>query len=437
MAGVGMSDAQVVSGKASKKPRRATPNPALPKLRRDGLGKNAKSATPPSAETRSKLRVNRVERFELLAAARALFLYEGKQKQLKHPANVHRTAKCKYVTHGSKVAVHKSLEHGSAFYSGLVSCSSVWACPVCAAKIQERRREEIADAIAWAHFNGLQPVLVTLTFPHYVWQTLAELMKQQADALHRLRAGEPWRRVKDGIGYEGLIRSLELTLGINGWHPHTHELWFVSAKITAEKLQALILARWETCCARAGLLDLNNVDQVRAFEAHAVDVKGWCDASDYLAKQDDSRHWGADREIAKGSSKAGRLKGRHPFGLLADAAKGDTKAMAKYLEYASVMTGKRQIYWSAGLKNAVGVVEKTDTQKNEECTERADILGMLELSEWRLIREAGKRAEILDAAEDGGWPAVQAIIMALTRPLVQSLRPKPKYKQQALPEPFG
>lgn len=387
------------------------------------LGKYAKSATPPTNEVRSKLRVNRAERYELLAGARALFLYQGKQEKLEHPANWHRTAKCKWISHGGKVAVHASLEHSSAFYSGLVTCGSVWACPICAAKIQERRREEIAAAIAWAHFRKLQPVMVTLTFPHYAWQKLADLADQQSDALHRLRAGAPWSRFKEIVGYRGLIRSLELTLGQNGWHPHTHELWFVSSSVDADEMKLKVLDRWKTCCARAGLLDLNDVDQVRAFEAHAVDVKGWCDASDYLAKQDDSRHWGADRELAKGSTKAGRAKGKHPFGLLAAASAGDKQAGAKFIEYAGVMKGKRQLFWSSGLKTKVGLVERSDEELAEEERDHAETLGLLDLTEWTLVREAGKRAELLDAAESGGWPAVQALIWSLTREKVKSLRP--------------
>jgi hypothetical protein len=167
----------------------------------------------------------------------------------------------------------------------------------------------------------------------------------------------------------------------------------------------------------------NDVDQVRAFEAYAVDVKGWCDASDYLAKQDDSRHWGADRELAKGSTKAGRAKGKHPFGLLATASAGDKQAGAKFIEYAAVMKGKRQLFWSSGLKTEVGLVERTDEELAEEERDSAEMLGLLDLSDWKLVREAGKRAQLLDAAESGGWPAVQALIRSLMREKVRSLKP--------------
>lgn len=381
---------------------------------RGALGKNTKSATPPQGYA------VRAQRYQLLAAARALFLHSGKRAGLEHPANFHRTAKCTHTTRGGDVGVHASREHGRAFYSDLVLCGSVWACPVCAAKIQERRREEIAKAIDWAYREGLQPVMVTLTFPHYVWQVLRELRDQQADALHRLRAGEPWRRFKKAHGFRALIRGLELTYGENGWHLHTHELWFVDACVDADAMREKVLDRWRSSCARAGLLDLANAAQVRAFDAHAVDVKGWCSASDYLAKQDENRHWGADRELAKASTKEGRAKGLHPFGLLANAAEGDKVSGARFLEYAEAMKGKAQLYWSTGFKAVVGVVEATDEELAEEERDSADLLGRLSLLQWHRVRDADQRAELLEAAETGGWPAVLVFLAELQK------RPPPK-----------
>lgn len=414
------------------------------------LGKYTKSATPP--EVRAKLQNDRATRYELLASARALFLYEGKQEGLKHPHDWHRTAKCKWVNIAGGVGVHASREHGSGFFSGLMTCGNVWTCTVCAAKVQERRREEIAEAIAWAYKNGLQPVMVTLTFPHQHWHKLADLIEQQADALHRLRAGAPWSRFKLSVGYTGLIRALELTFGEAGWHPHTHEIWFVSRDAVADlstaeareeeakqrkkrklpndldgvqDMRSRIMERWKACCARAGLLDLDDARQVAGFEAHSVDVKGWCDASDYLAKQDDSRNWGVDREVAKASTKVGKAKGKHPFGLLAQASMGDKQSGARFIEYASVMRGKRQLFWSAGLKAKVGIGEVTDEELAEQQRDAADLLGMLDLDDWRLIREAGKRAEVLDAAEsNGGWAAVLHLVRSI----------KAKHKLQAVPK---
>ena len=363
--------------------------------------------------TRKLLQGLRAERYRLLSAARSIFVEAGRRLGLEHAHNFHRTAKCKHIACG-EVTVLLDKTHKSAFYAGLTSCGSVWTCPICGAKVQERRREEISIGINWAHAAGFQPVLVTLTFPHGRHHKLGRLLKQQAEALRLMRTGAPWQRFKSAIGYEGLIRSLELTYGMCGWHPHTHELWIVGAHADAEDMKREILKRWESACIRAGLL---SSDKLEAFRIYAVDVKGWCSAGDYLAKQDDAKNhnWGVDRELAKGGSKIGKVTGKHPFALLAAAADGDRRAGRLFLSYAIAMRGKRQLLWSPGLKSRAGVDNKTDEQLADESREEADVLGLVSTGDWQRVRLYQRRAQLLDAAEAGGWPAVQAELAKLAR----------------------
>lgn len=379
------------------------------------LGKNTASFSPsPPSDPRIEIRKVRAQRYTLLSASRALLLGEGKSRGLEYPAEYHKTAKCLHVSRGSFVDIHKSKAHGAAFYSGLVTCGSPWACPPCAAKIQERRRLEVSDAMDKAYAEGLQPVMVTLTFPHCAFQSLDELLSKQASALAQLRAGKAWQGFKQRSGFIGMIRSLELTHGQNGWHPHTHELWFVSAGAKASDMHAEILSRWERKCIKAGLLNEDDEAQVKAFRRHAVDVKGWCSNSDYLAKMDDPSHWGADREIAKASTKQGKSKGMHPFGLLADYAEGNKASGALFLDYVEAMRNKAQLYWSTGLKKYFKVDEKTDEALAQEQKEEADRVGRLDSDEWKTVREAKAQAQVLDAAEIGGWPAVVKLVERLT-----------------------
>ena len=373
------------------------------------LGKYTKSAPTSAVSVSDTIRENRAVRYELLASARALFLHEGKKEKLEHPHDWHRTAKCKHVNIG-QVAVHKSHEHGSAFYSGLMTCGSVWACPVCSAVVQERRRVEIGKAVAWAYETGKQAAMVTLTFPHYKQNSLDVLIKKQADALSRFRRGNVWTLFRGRVGFAGLIRALELTHGDNGWHPHTHELWFVDGQKSIEDEKTFITERWLRCCIAAGLVDAGNAAQIEAFKLHGVDIKDRCDASDYLAKNDDAKHWGVDRELAKATSKAGKANGLHPFGLLALARDGDKVAGAKFVEYAQVMKGKRQLFWSHGLKGLVGVDEVTDEELAAQQEDKAELLGLITPQQWVCIRAAGLRAQVLDAAELSGWVGVEAII---------------------------
>jgi hypothetical protein len=285
----------------------------------------------------------------------------------------------------------------------------VWACPVCTAKIQERRRLEIERAMAWASGQGYRAILVTFTFPHQSWHRLADLLTAQARAFVLLRGGKVWQSLKVGIGYEGLIRSLEVTHGENGFHPHTHELWFV-APTTGAELRDRLVRLWERACVKSGLLDPADMQHVDAFRARSVDVRSHITAADYLAKQDDSRTWGFAHELAKATSKAGRAKGVHPHHFLFRRNPGDA---ALYLEYVQGMKGRRQLFWSHGLKARIGLEEVSDETLAEESRETSEVLGLLDREDWRLVRANDAHAEILDAAEEGGWPAVCALLAAL------------------------
>ena len=77
------------------------------------------------------------------------------------------------------------------------------------------------------------------------------------------------------------------------------------------------------------------------------------------------------------------------------------------------MKGKRQIFWSHGLKAVVGVDDVSDEEIAESTEDAADLLGLLSPDDWKIIRGNDARAEVLDAAEKGGWKAVEALLSAL------------------------
>lgn len=351
-----------------------------------------------------KRRTIRSQRYELQHGARAIALFKGEQAGLEHPANWNRVAKCCHTKVAEHVDIQKSRKYGKAFFSGVAVCGSVWVCPVCAAKIQERRREEIKQALDWAYSNRMQAVMITLTFPHYSFQSCKELLDKQAAALADLRKGNSWDCFKNRMGFRGLIRSLEVTRGRNGWHPHTHELWFVDATLKKSDIKEFLLDRWMKICKKHGLLSHG---KTRAFREHSVDIKMKASSSDYLAKQDDARHWGVDREIAKASTKTS--KGDHPFGLLSKFIKHDSSSRAAgllFAEYMEAFKGKRQLFWSHGLKDLVGVNDKTDEELAAESQEEADILATLEHFGWQAIRRERAQALILDLAEREGHAGI-------------------------------
>lgn len=368
-----------------------------------GILRNPPPPSPLPQWSKDDAQTQRNDRYIGLAAARSILLYEGKKRFPLLPTKYHRTTLCKHAMTGSGVAVLLSEEHNKAFFDGLQTCGSVWTCPVCAAKVQERRRLEIAHGMEFFYKTGnRQAVMVTFTFPHQKHMPLIELLLKQRDAFKYLRKGNTWDKFKEKVSFEGLIRALEITYGlVNGWHPHTHELWFVDLDLDQKHFLKVVQEKWKKACIKAGLLNEEDKKQVSAFATYAVDVKFNCKASDYLAKTDHKdnlkSYWGADREIAKASSKGKKEnKGMHPFQLAID------NKQDLFIEYVEAVreTVSRQLYWSRFLKKKVGLEDKSDEEVAEEETAEAEVLTMISKPEWFVIRKKEKRAQVLNCAEN-------------------------------------
>ena len=325
----------------------------------------------------------------------------------------HKVGQCHWHLIGQPTVMHSG-KHKRAFWGGVVICGKVWACPVCAAKIQARRRAEISSSMAWAynHRQGLKAVMLTLTIPHKAWHTVADLLERQKAALHHLRNGRPGKTLRDQMGHAGMIRALELTHGANGWHPHTHELHFLADDADAKLFKTKMLALWEAACVKAGLLDPADAKQVRTFRRRAVDVRDRVSRGDYLAKLANAQpegpdkantvaQWGADNELASATSKQGRAKGRSIMQLLYAAADGDKKAGALWLEAIDALRGRPWLFWSHGLKEKVGLLAKTDEEVAEEQLDQAQPMATLDREAWGIVRKhRTARAVILDVVEE-------------------------------------
>ena len=425
-------------------PRTQTKSPELRAPARIGysgpLGIKTKSITPPCSkdgvveDCETPIRALRRDRYALGRVARAIYAKQGERERLPYVLNYHRTAKCGYLTIADEIGINKSTQHNKAFFTGINTCGSVWTCPSCGAKIQERRRAEITQGLEFMYNAGKKAVMVTITFPHGMGDDLAELLAKQAKALQKLRAGSPWSRLKARTGFEGLIRSLEITYGQNGYHPHTHELWFVDPQVNTTWLHSEVLKRWESACIKAGLLDGSDDNQVKHFRQHSIDIKDKVSSSDYLAKQDSSRNWGADRELAKSSSK-GSKAGVHPFQFLANFQEtGDGIWAARWLDYSQAMQGKRQIFWSHGLKKRVGIGELTDEELAVIDQDEAKTIMDITPDQWHKIRRCNGQARVLDVAEDTSNPMViGAVIEHLREP--DTLEPEYRFHRDRVTPP--
>jgi hypothetical protein len=360
------------------------------------LGTTANNSTPPPEN--AKKWASRAERFCALSQAREWIYHRAHQLKpgIEYPGDFMRTHDCRYTRKQHLVGV--AMGEGSAHYNGLVTCGSVWACPVCAVKIQERRRVELQWLVDWAYKSSYSIAMVTFTFPHKSFNSLSDLISRQRDAFKRLRAGSPFKRLRDSIGYQGMVRSLEVTHGANGWHPHTHELWIADSFTVG--FAGDLVDRWEAACIASGLLDPSDEASVRAFRLRSVDVRYDITSGDYLAKQDSSRAWGITHEVAKASSKKGKLSGVHPHEFLVRCAPGDDD---RYFEYVEGMKGSRQLQWSPKLQKRAGITELKDAEASHTVFPE---VGDLVPEEFDFIRRNKLMARILEKVESQGFESV-------------------------------
>lgn len=296
----------------------------------------------------------------------------------------------------SDVAIYRSIKHHKAFYGNLVQCSSVWACPVCAPKIQARRSLEISKALHWVYSNGYKAVMVTFTQPHTKGERLKDIIDKHRVAMNKMKSGSQFTLFKKRTGYIGQIRGLETTYGANGWHWHAHELWIVSEDCNIENEKEFLKNKWLRSCRTADF-NIKNEDD---FLQHAVDVIDNAHATDYLQKL--GKNWGIDKELTHGSSKKGH--GMTPFELL----ESDNLVHNRlFLEYIRATKGKAQLFWSRGLKNKTGIAEKTDKEIIDEKVNEAEAIVYLEKELWRCVIQNNARAEILNIVEVAGFDGLQ------------------------------
>jgi hypothetical protein len=410
------------------------------------LGRYAKSTStsennqpePSSQELSAALTT---ERYLLQSGARALLPGE-------------RVAGCLRWRQGGKdcVEVWHLQELQRARFGNLQTCASVWMCPVCAAKITERRKQELTAALIAAQQQGLSVVMVTYTLRHKSSDRLSWLLGGQARGSRKngtyqpptglmgargvATGGRAAKTLREECGVVGSIRSLELTWGQeSGWHPHIHELLFVETKQHLERLEIGLRQQWETGLRLAGMREVNQ---------HGLDFTTCnIEIAAYIEKMGRERSWNIEHELTKQPVKKGREGRFTPTELLrAFTLDGDAAAGELWREYALTLKGSRQLYWSKGLRPLLlpAVPDRTDQEVAEEVEQAGTLLAELDLKLWRTILHHEARAQVLNIAALGDPVALWAFLSSLepdparSRQRDRNTSPSRKDSHRSLPD---
>jgi hypothetical protein len=311
-----------------------------------------------------------------------------------------RTSKCHRVrAPNQQVEIWRGVSAGvagKAFYKGLYTCGRLWTCPVCAAKISERRRLELSDALQNAKDQGFSVYLLTQTIRHGVGDCLSGGLQGIADSERLLWSSRSGASVRERLGVVGTIKTTEVTWGqANGWHPHKHTLLFLKTPISPFVIQSELSPLWVNACVKSGLpaptLDRGLTVQDGSF------------ADAYVSK------WGLESEMTKGHSKVAKKGGMTPFALLENILEtGDSQSWELFKEYSVALKGKRQLVWSKGLRSLLlhDVAEKTDVElaSSEDLDVQAVFWASLSVLEWKAIRYYKYESVLLDKSEDSRSP---------------------------------
>lgn len=314
------------------------------------------------------------------------------------------------VTPGGYVAVR--LRGGVAGFAGLSTCSSVWADPVCNAKIMARRAVEIGAAVGVWQAQGGRVAFVTMTMRHRKGQRLPTLWNALSKAWQRTVGGKAWGADRQRHGVAGWLRVVEVTHGPNGWHVHVHALLFLLPGLVepdVAELHASMFRRWSRALVREGLARPLMVGQ----DARLVEGAGDSSLSGYFTKAVyGTKSIGLEFTQTQSKSARSTHGTRSVWGLLDDVLLGDADALDLWHEWERGSKGRRQLTWSKGMRDALQLgVEATDEDiAEEELGTSADDLVLVTSEGWRLVCALGMNARLLGAAETGGLAAVRAVL---------------------------
>lgn len=266
-----------------------------------------------------------------------------------------RACGCTCIDKGGITVMQKN---DSMYFSGVSTCGSVWACPVCSNKINEVRSQEVSLLLNYYLKGGFALGMVTLTSQHNENESCRAVKNKELGSFNKMIVSRRYKELCKKYKFEGYIRALEVTFGSNGWHPHIHLAIVLDNNQDALKeFTDSLINLW---------VSFNKgTNQIAQDFTPILDVQG---ISKYITK------WGAAEELVKSNHKTSKSdSGYTPFALLRIAREKGLNSLEarKYIEYAKTFKGAKQLTYSkklqAKLKEVVSI--KTDI---EICTEKQE-----------------------------------------------------------------
>lgn len=290
-------------------------------------------------------------------------------------------------------------------FAGLPSCGSVSACPVCNSKINAVRRLELGVIFSTASAEGMSMAFGAKTLRHNQTHKLSDLWPHMSTLWNAITTDKSTQNLRKELGFVGYTRAAEVTIGLNGWHPHLHPSYIFSKQVSESQiadLQAVENGAWIRKAERLGL----QAPLEAAQHLHLVTGDQAAEnISEYFTKAGYQSSESVAWEMTSSQTKTGRqyAKTVSSWELLSAARNGDADALDLWHEFEKAAKGKRFLTYSRGLRRRFGLdVEATDEEiAAAEVGTKDDAL--FEITDWSPVRQDPRLgAGILAAARTGG-----------------------------------
>lgn len=343
---------------------------------------------------------------------------------------------------------------GTGYVEGVVHCGSVHGCPVCGAKIRTARSLIYAESAKRWLDAGHWVYMVTLTFPHYMGDDLAEMWDLVSEGTGYLTSNRAWGRLRSGLGCRprpprvfavdskgtvrktrrwdecdiGYRRVIECTWGCeNSWHPHCHMLVYLrnteaTSRLDGARRLALIAGHfrdeWPKWVTGHGFRLPSGKHGVKVEECYSA-----ADAAGYLVKTQDGH--GVGLELARGDLKKGRKDSLTPFEIADRAGDGEEQFLRLWWTWEKASKGRKMTAESQGLADMLGEAEVTDQELADE-EAGGDEVAAVTGPTWANVCahrcgdaarnpdavRNGLEAAVFEAAAAGGLAAVNEVLAA-------------------------
>jgi hypothetical protein len=276
-------------------------------------------------------------------------------------------------------------EKGGIYYQGMQRCGCIWFCPDCLYKLMKGRADELYSQLSKYKEQKKTVLFVTFTLQHKQGDRLADLHNTLLKAFNFANTSRKWIEAKKDAPVE-YLRTLEVLLGANGWHPHIHSVFVGDENLI--KIVDVFRDLYKQELTRLGLI----------VNSHTVVIDKWNgkidEMSDYLFKGM------LEQELTGGGlKKSGSGK---TFFELIDA--GNDRAASEYIE---AMKGKRQYHHSKKFFSDI------DTKKDEELLKddkMQTVLFSMPVSIYADIHKKGIAIHLLNEFNYGGRERAEKLL---------------------------